>query len=200
MESADLHLTPAMYRILDLLKKKPNISIKEMSEQAFIGVTTLSCAGYLRGLRNHRLVHISGWRNTVFGFRTALYSLGDSPDVPRPKLTDLEKSSSGLERILEALKINGPLMYREVADATGLSANTVKNARMLEVLTAQGLVHISEWRRNKNGPMAAVYSYGSGKSAIKPAALPRKEISRRHREKTRVIYGDRSLSSLLSQL
>ena len=74
-----------------------------------------------------------------------------APDVPRPKQTDLEKSSSGLERILEALKINGPLTYREVADATGLSANTVKNARMLEVLAAQGLVHISEWRRNKNG-------------------------------------------------
>ena len=96
--------SPAMQRILALLARKSDMSASDMSREAFVGVTTLACGGYLKALRAKKLVHVSGWRKTRKGFVTPLFSLGDHPDLPRPRFDDEDRDSAGLGQIVEALQ------------------------------------------------------------------------------------------------
>ena len=121
--------SPAMRRILALLARKSDMSASDMSREAFVGITTLACGGYLKALRARRLVHVSGWRKTRKGFVTPLFSLGDRSDIPRPKFEDEDRDSTGMNLILSALQKLGRLTYLEAAEASGLSPNTIKNAR-----------------------------------------------------------------------
>jgi len=116
--------SPAMQRILALLARKSDMSASDMSREAFVGVTTLACGGYLKALRAKKLVHVSGWRKTRKGFVTPLFSLGDHPDLPRPRFDDEDRDSAGLGQIVEALQRFGAMTYVEVAQVTGLSPNT----------------------------------------------------------------------------
>ena len=194
--------TLGFQRILQLLAKKSNLSSKEISSEAFVGIKTLTCAGYLRALHSKNLaerkIFISGWRKTHQGFSTALYSLGADPDVQRPLLCDLDRNTPGMQRALYALNQYGPLTYREVAELAGIAVTTVKNSRYLEILNAQNRVHIQSWRRNRSGPMVAVYSAGPGRDADKPEVFSEAQKSRRHREKKRAMNFDRSILSQLS--
>lgn len=192
--------SPAMQRILALLARKSDMSAGDIAQEAFVGLTTLSCGGYLKALRAKRLVHISGWRKTRRGFITPLFSLGDHPDLPRPRFADEDRASVGLALIVDALQRTGNLTYLEAAAATGLSANTIKNARYMDVLVKQGRIHVAAWRRNRAGPMVAVYAAGPGEAAAKPEALSHAEKCRRHREKQAALTGDRSLVSQLGQI
>lgn len=192
--------SPAMQRILALLARKADMSASDMSREAFVGMTTLSCGGYLKALRKRRLIHVSGWRKTRKGFVTPLYSLGDRPDLPRPEFTDDDRDSQGMNRIVSALEQRGMMTYLEAAQATGLSPNTIKNARYMDILAKQNRVHIAAWRRNQNGPMVAVYAAGHGQPAEKPAPLSRAEKCRRSREKKRALSDDRGLSAQLSRI
>ena len=74
--------SPAIQRILGVLSRKAGMSASDLSREAFVGITTLACGGYLKALRAKRLVHVSGWRKTPKGFVTPLFSLGDRPDLP----------------------------------------------------------------------------------------------------------------------
>ena len=126
--------SPAMQRILALLAEKAGMSASDLSREAFVGLTTLACGGYLKALRAKRLIHVSGWRKTRKGFVTPLFSLGDRPDLPRPVFKDEDRDSEGMNRIVSVLEKDGPMTYRQVAEATGLSPNTIKNARYMALL------------------------------------------------------------------
>lgn len=196
----DSNSSPAIQRILTLLSRKSNMSASDISREAFVGLTTLACGGYLKALRTKRQVHVSGWRKTSQGFVTPLFSLGDHPDLPRTKFTDEDRDSNGMRLIVAALEKYGRLTYLEASKASGVSANTIKNARYMDILVKQKRVHIAAWRRNKAGPMVAVYAAGDGEPAEKPAPLSSAEKSRRSREKKRVLTEDRCFSAQLSRL
>ena len=192
--------SPAMQRILALLARKADMSASDMSREAFVGMTTLSCGGYLKALHKRRLIHVSGWRKTRKGFVTPLFSLGNRPDLPRPEFTDDDRDSHGMNRIVSALEQHGMMTYLEAARATGLSPNTIKNARYMDILAKQKRIHVAAWRRNHNGPMVAVYAAGFGQAAERPAPLSRAEKCRRSREKKRALSDDRSVSAQLSRI
>jgi len=186
-----------MQRILTLLTRKSDMSASDLANEAYVGLTTLVCGGYLKALREKRLVHISGWRKARNGFVTPLYSLGNRPDLPQPLFKDEDRNSEGMNAIVAALSRHGPMTYLELANATGLSPNTIKNARYLDILAKQNRIHISSWRRNRAGPMVAVYAFGQGTTKEKPSPLNRAEKCRRYREKMRALSCDRSLESQL---
>ena len=174
-------ITPALQRICNALERQPNLAAADISAQAFVGISTLACGGYLRALKERRLIHISGWRKVKGRFSTPLYSLGDKPDVARPRIDDTNRDAPGMELIVDALVRFGNLTYREIAQLTGLSLHTVKNSGFLDALIAQQRIHIAQWKRSRNGPMSAVYGAGPGRNAEKPPALNAAEKSRRHR-------------------
>lgn len=189
-----------MRRILALLARKADMSASDMSREAFVGITTLACGGYLKALRARRLVHVSGWRKTRKGFVTPLFSLGDRPDIARPKFEDEDRDSAGMNLILSSLKKLGRMTYLELAEATGLSSNTIKNARYMDILVKQRRVHIAAWRRNRAGPMTAVYEVGYGESVEKPQPLSGAEKCRRFREKERALSVDRGLTAQMQSI
>ncbi len=191
--------SPAMQRILALLASKSDMSASDLSAEAFIGITTLACGGYLKALRARRLIHVSGWRKTAKGFVTPLFSWGDHTDLPRPKFSDEDRDSEGMKRIVERLKRHGMLTYLEAAEATGLSPNTIKNSRYMAILVKKKLIHIAAWRHNRAGPMIAIYAAGEGSPAQKPAPLSHAEKCRRSREKKRVLNQDRGVATQLAR-
>jgi len=192
--------SPAMQRLLSVLGEKGDMSASDLAREAYVGVTTLACGGYLKALRKARLVHVSGWRKTRIGFVTPLYSLGDRPDLPRPEFRDIDRASPGLERIVSVLREHGPMTYREIAAASGLSPNTIKNARYMDILSSQRRVHIVDWRRNRAGPMVALYGAGAGRNAPRPEALSDSEKRLRSRRKTQALGADRGLLAQLERL
>ena len=105
------HSTLGFQRILQLLAEKSNLSSLDISNEAYIGLKTLTCAGYLRALHSKNLaerkIFISGWRKTPYGFTTALYSLGAEPDVQRPRLCDMERIRRGCSESLMCLSPTG---------------------------------------------------------------------------------------------
>lgn len=179
-------MTPALQRILRALESQPNMAVADIAAQAFVGVSTLSCGGYIRGLKERHLVHISGWRKVKGRFSTPLYSAGDKPDVPRPRIDETNRDAPGMDRIVEVLIQFGGQTYREIARFTGLSPNTVKNSGYLEALLVQKRIHIASWKRSRNGPMAPVYIAGPGTNAEKPAVLTSGEKNSRHRARLRL--------------
>jgi predicted ArsR family transcriptional regulator len=192
--------SPAIQRILALLAKKADMSASDISQEAFVGITTLACGGYLKALRARGMVHVSGWRKTGKGFVTPLFSLGNHADLARPKFSDEDRDSAGMSRIVDCLQQQGMLTYLEVAQASGLSANTIKNARYMDILVKQKRIHVAAWRHNRAGPMIAVYAAGNGRAAEKPAPLSHAEKCRRSREKKRALLDDRGLAAQLARL
>ncbi len=192
--------SPAMQRILALLAKKSDMSASDLSGEAYVGITTLACGGYLKALRERHLIHVSGWRKARNGFVTPLYSLGNQTDLPRPRFEDEDRNSEGMNKIVAALQRLGDMTYLEAAEATGLSANTIKNARYMDILVKQNRIHVSCWRRNRAGPMVAVYASGKGLPAEKPSPFSRAEKCRRSREKKRAIFSDRSITAQLARI
>jgi hypothetical protein len=186
-----------MQRILRLLAGKSDMAVSDIAAEAFVGVTTLACGGYMRALKAGSQIHISGWRKTRRGFSTPLYSLGDAPDLPRPEYDDAERDAPGMQRIVGALRRLGAMSYREIADAAGLSRCTLKNAGYLDALRVQKQVHVCAWRRAHNGPMSPVYAAGAGDDVAKPGKLSAAEKNRRCRERKKVLGGERGLATQL---
>jgi hypothetical protein len=186
-----------MQRILRLLAGKSDMAVSDIATEAYVGVSTLACGGYLRALKASGCIHVSGWRKTRRGFSTPLYSLGNAPDLPRPEYDDAERDAPGMQRIVGALLRLGPMTYRELADATGLSRCTLKNTGYLDALRVQKQVHVCAWRRACNGPMSPVYAAGAGADVAKPEKLSAAEKNRRCRERKKVLGGDRGLATQL---
>jgi hypothetical protein len=190
-----LSVSRAVQRIVEVLRRSPGLSKEEIAERAFVGTATLSGGGYLKSMKEAGLIHVSGWaRNASGGFTTPLYSAGASADCERPQVTAQNRAAPGMERVLDAIRRNGPLDYREAASLAGLSANTVKNAGYLDLLVTQGKLHVAAWRRASRGPMRAVYALGPGKSAPKPLPLSAAEKSRSHRWRRAATAGSSSLA------
>lgn len=192
--------SPAMQRILGVLAKKANMAVSDISAEAFVGVTTLACGGYIATLKKRRLIFISGWRKVKGRFSTPLYSVGDNDDVPRPHIDDASRDAPGMRVIVATLTAYGPLSYRDIARFSGLALNTVKNSGFLDALIAQGKIHISGWQRSLHGPMSAVYSSGPGAAAPKPAALTAAQKRSRQRARARIAGNGNGLMAQLSSL
>src|SRR5512140_1088670 len=111
-----LPVSRAVQRIVDVLRRSPGLSKEEIAERAFVGAATLSGGGYLKSMKEAGLIHVSGWaRNASGGFTTPLYSAGASADCERPQVTAQNRAAPGMERVLDAIRLNGPLDYREAA-------------------------------------------------------------------------------------
>lgn len=175
-------------RILNVLRRAPGLAKEEIAEQAYISVNTLSGGGYLKSMREQGLIFISGWRrNSAGAFTTPIYSVGNGPDYPKPKIGDENRAAPGMARLLEVIEKYGPIDYRQAAKLSGLSPNTVKNANYLEALMTQGKIHISGWRRaHRNGPMRPEYKLGNAPNQPRPSAHTATEKSRIHRWRKQV--------------
>ena len=115
------------------------------------------------------------------------YNPGDKPDVARPCIDETNREAPGMARIVAALTRFGGLTYREIAEFSGLSPNTVKNSGYLDALLAQKRIHVGRWKRSRNGPMSPVYVAGPGVNAAKPAVLNSAEKNSRHRARRKTL-------------
>lgn len=185
-------LSPAMLRVLAVLQARKLLSAKEIAQHAFVALTTLEGGGYLKKMKQMGLIRVEGWLKNQNGFTTPTYALGSGPDCPRPKFIAKDRDSRGMAKIVEVLAARSKLGHKEVASLTGLSVNTIKNARYMESLLQQGRIHISAWRRNGKGQQCPLYSAGQGESAQKPPLLTRQEIMSRYRERQRILSGHAS--------
>lgn len=159
-------MSRSVQRILQILRREPGLSKEEIAERACIGVNTLSGGGYLKTMRSQGLIFISGWRrNGSGGFTTPIYSIGAGPDYPKPTVGDENRSAPGMAKLLAAIEKYGPIDYRQAAKLSGVAVNTAKNSGYLDALLAQGKIHVSSWRRARNGPMRPVYMSGAGPCA-----------------------------------
>lgn len=174
-------LTPAMQRILHLLRVHTPLSPKEIARDAFVALTTLEGGGYLKTLKALGLIHIAGWLKNHNGFTTPLYALGGEKDCIRPKFRSLDRDSPGMAKIVSVLRKRSDLSYREIAKLAGISANTVKNAGYMKSLVKQKRIHVSGWRRSSKGHLCPIYSFGEGACVPKPTSLTSAEIMKRHR-------------------
>jgi len=200
MKTPELPASPAMQRILGVLGKKSNMSIADISAEAFVGISTLACGGYIAALKKNQRIYISGWRKVKGRFSTPLFSLGCTDDVPRPRVDDSNREAPGMDRIVATLARYGKLTYREIAEFSDLSLNTVKNSGYLDALIAQERIHIDGWRRPAHGPMSLVYAHGPGEAAPKPQSLTGAEKCSRHRDRLRIVAQGDGLSAQLSSL
>jgi hypothetical protein len=200
MHTPDPVSSPAMQRILGILGRKANMSVADISAEAFVGVTTLACGGYMAALKKRRLIYISGWRKVKGRFSTPLYSLGELDDVPRPRVDDALRDAPGMQLIVATLAHFGPLTYREIAQHSGLSRNTVKNSGFLDALIVQQRIHVSGWRRAAHGPMSPIYAHGPGQAQARPAPLNSAQKSDRHRQRTRIATQGTGLSAQMASL
>ena len=196
----ELVSSPAMQRILGVLEKKSNMSISDLSAEAFVGVSTLACGGYIAALKKRQLIYISGWRKVKGRFSTPLYSLGKIDDVPRPRIDDSNRDAPGMRAIVATLERYGSLTYREIAQFSGLSLNTVKNSGFLDALVTQGRIHIGDWRRSSHGPMSPVYACGPGTAAPKPQSLTSAQKDSRHRSRLKIAAQGCGLSAQIASL
>jgi hypothetical protein len=171
---------------------------EEIAERAFVSLNTLSGGGYLRELKSQGRIHVSGWRRNASGaFVIPQYSTGPGEDYARPAISATNRHAPGMQRLLEAIEKFGPLDYRQAAIHSGLAVNTVKNAGYLEALMAQGKIHVSEWRRNRNGPMRPLYEAGQGRNQPRPPAFSTAEKARAARYRKAAAAKAGSLSAQL---
>jgi lambda repressor-like predicted transcriptional regulator len=198
-EQSEALLTPAMKRILAALRLAGPMSCRDIAASAHVAKSSLD-GGYLKHLKTTGMIHIAGWQKNGNGFTTPLYGAGAAKDCPMPHFSEHDRDSPGLARIVAALDRVGPMTYREIALAAGLSANTIKNSGYMDVLVRQQRVHISEWRRNRKGPMVAVYAEGPGQNAVKPAPLSQAEKMQRWRVKGVLFDTSNSLIKTLTLL
>ena len=182
-------ISPAMQRIVSLLRAKTPLSPKEIARDAFIALTTLEGGGYLKKMKGLGLIRIEGWLKNHNGFTTPLYALGRGTDCPRPKFASIDRDSRGMAKIVAILNTRSKLDYREIAKLAGISANTIKNAKYMDSLLAQGRVHVAAWRRGRNGHLYPLFNAGADESADRPEQLSRQEIMQRHRTRQKILSG-----------
>ena len=200
MTRAKFVLSPAMLRILGVLGKKSNMSVSDISAEAFVGVSTLACGGYIAALRKRQLIYVSGWRKVRGRFSTPLYSKGRRDDVARPRIDESSRDAPGMQSIVATLEHYGPLTYREIAQFSGLSLNTVKNSGFLDALIVQRRIHIDGWRRASRGPMSPVYVLGPGEAAPKLQSLSSAQKCSRHRTRLKIAARGLGLSAQIAAL
>ena len=176
------------------------MSISDIAAEAFVGLSTLSCGGYIAALKKRQRIYISGWRKVKGRFSTPLFSLGSNEDVPRPRIDKSNRDAPGMNRIVATLEHYGNLTYREIAEFSGLSLNTVKNSGFLDALITQERIHIGSWRRSSRGPMSPVYVHGPGLAESKPQSLTGAQKCSRLRARLRIAAKGSGLSSQMVAL
>lgn len=189
-----------MYRVLAALRLFGPLTAADISAKAHVSKNTLSGGRYLETLKSRGFIHVTGWQKNGNGFTTPIYAAGRADDCPRPHFQPSDQDSRCMRRIVEVLEEFGPMSYREVAEVGGMSKNTIKNARYMDVLINQRKVHISDWRRSSSGPVTAIYMAGPGRNAAKPKPLSHAERVARWRIRSRVLDGSCSMLKTMIQL
>ena len=177
--------TPALQRILALIKRGTALPAEAIAERAFVSLTTLRNGGYLAALCKAGLIHVCGWQTAADGHQQWLYAPGPQPEASTTP--GVARNAARLDAIFTLLQRHGPQTYREIAARLGLTAIVVKNARYMSLLVAAKRAHIVAWRRSRPGPMQAVYAAGPGRNAPRPQPLSAAERSRRSRQIRRIL-------------
>lgn len=178
-----VQLSPLLYRILFALRDPLGLSLEALAEATGIGSKRLTYGGYMSVLRQLKLIHIGGWQRSDDGGFQPVYRPGPGEDLPRPKVRLLDLNSAGVRLIEQALKVQGPMGYRELAGVTGLACSTLKNGGYLDALLVQRRIYIQRWERNQRGRMRAIYAAGNGPQAEPLPPFSGAEKSRRHRQR-----------------
>lgn len=185
----ELENSPTMQRVLAVLAQRAPLSAAEIAREASLSLSTLVNGGYLKRLKESGHIFVIGWGKNTNGFTIALFHLGNFPDCPRPKFQTLDRDSSGMAKIVAALKRRSALAPNDLALATGLSLNTIRGGCYMQILLEQQRVHICDWRRNRGGAPCPLYAFGAGKNAPKPRPLSKAEIRARHRARAAITEG-----------
>lgn len=77
--------------------------------------------------------------------------------------------SVAMKRITAVLKDRGPLDAREIAAIAFVSYTTLTGGGYLAELKRLGKIHVADWRKASNGSLVAVFGFGPGADAEKPA-------------------------------
>ena len=76
--------SPAMRRVLDVLRAADRTQA-ELSERAYVSITTLQKGGYMRALLAMGVIHVCDWKPPlVSGNWTPIYRYGAGENIPRP--------------------------------------------------------------------------------------------------------------------
>lgn len=180
--------TPATIRVVAFLKKVGVASVDEIAAGAFVGKKTLTCAGYLRQLRQDT-IYIKAWRfrpdRVGNGAWEALYGLRDQvglEDERRPAMDRSKMNPPAMRSIEFLLQRIGAMTLRRIAGLAKVSICTAR--RHVDVLhKEQKRIHIASWNRGRWGIPVPVYSAGEGVDAKVLAPLSSSELKRRHRLK-----------------
>lgn len=92
--------------------------------------------------------------------------------------------ASAYAQALAAIEHCGPLSAREIAAEIGAPMHLVR--AYCGAHKSLGHCHIAAWRRDDDGGVLyprALYAFGPGSDAPKPAPLSRTEYNRRHRQR-----------------
>lgn len=170
-------------RIISALNDPLGLSLDALAVATGIDRKCLAYGGYLSTLRRLQLIHIGGWLRTESGGFQPVYRAGPGQELPRPKVRLFELDSAGIRLIERVLQTQGPMGYRELAEATGLACSTLKNGGYLDALLIQQRIYIECWERSSRGRMRAVYAAGNGHQAEQPTPFSAAEKSRRFRLK-----------------
>lgn len=200
MRAPDVTASLAMQRILGALEKKPNMSIADISAEAFVGINTMASGGYIAALTKQRRIYVSGWRKVSSRFSTPLFSPGSIANLPRPRIDKTNREAPGMQGILATLVRYGNISYREISQFSGLSPNTVKNSGYLDALIVQERIHIGGWRRSSHGPMSPIYAHGPGEVVPKLPSLTSAQKGGRHRARLKIVAQGVGLSSQILSL
>lgn len=94
-------------------------------------------------------------------------------------------SSPGMLRAVKALEKHGPMDGHEIADKACVSFSYFQN-QCRHVLTAEGKIHLHEYRHNSRGPFVQVYAAGPavGDPPTKPEKIDQLARSRNWKERT----------------
>ena len=171
MNIPELVSGPAMQSVLGMLEKKPSMLISDISAEAFVGISTLACGGYIAALKKRQRIYVYGRCKIKARLSIPICNMERLDDLPRPRIDDSNREVPGVRSIAAALEHYGVLTYRKIVQFSGLSLTTVKNGDFLDILVTQRRIHISDRRGSSDGPMSPAYDHRPGHAVPEPQTL-----------------------------
>ena len=139
----------------------------------------------LRRLHGHKLLRIEGWRPPMTGGNTCeVWGIGPGPDAPIPAGRRLRPRAPCSFR---TGTFNFVLLWRALEDGHTvrslwelLGLHRVAIYAWLGDAKKLGLVHISGWEQQPQGPAVRIYKLGNKRDATYPKPAGKVEANRRH--------------------
>lgn len=164
------------------------------------GITLVSAQRLMRRMYDLKMVHIASWLPPRLDANaTPLWRAGKKPDAPRPPAADgnvAKKELPGDRRVRPCTNLvafaamvaalrSQPISYRDLADETGTSADTVR--RLLNYLhDVLRLVFIGDWGAQPGRTPERLFRYGFRRpDAPGPEPVPALVCAAKYRERQR---------------